>query len=192
MRYLTSATRIPMLLTICAALFSPRAPAALISIQPATVTVGSGRTFDLEVWASGVTDLYGFQFDIDFDPAILSAAGVAEGAFLPGPTMLTTSFVPGLINNSAGDIAFIGDSRESNVPGLNGGGVLVSIGFTALNIGTSSIDLTNIVLLNSSLSATAVAAAPGTVVVVAVPEPRSVVLAFSCLALVALSRLRRK
>ena len=44
--------------------------------------IHTGDTFTLDIRAENIFDLAGWQFDIDFDPAILEAISVTEGNFL--------------------------------------------------------------------------------------------------------------
>ncbi|HEV3199328.1 MAG TPA: cohesin domain-containing protein, partial [Bryobacteraceae bacterium] len=63
---------------------------------PSSAAVGD--IFTVNVNIAGITDLYGFQFDLSFDPAILAAASSTEGPFLP--TGGATFFIPGTIDNT--------------------------------------------------------------------------------------------
>src|ERR1017187_8890134 len=76
--------------------------AGTIAVQPAAPTVALGQTFTLSVNISGAADLYGYQFDLGFNPTVLQAISVTEGAFLGtgGPTI----FLPGTIDNVGGSI----------------------------------------------------------------------------------------
>lgn len=159
--------------TVFAAL--PALADPVVNIQPSLSTPDMGSLFDVSVNISAVTDLYAFQFDITFDPAILSAVSVTEGAFLPGGG--ATFFIPGSIDNTGGSITFTGDSLISAIAGVNGAGTLADINFQALSGGTSSIDLANIVLLDSTVSDIPFSSAGGTVSPIgSVPEPSTMVL----------------
>jgi hypothetical protein len=48
----------------------------------------------VDVNISGVTDLYDFQFDLSFNPAVIQATSVLEGKFLLSGGG-TTFFLPG-------------------------------------------------------------------------------------------------
>lgn len=124
------------------------AAAATITIQPISQTVLVGDSVQVSIDVIGAVDLYGFQFDIEYDPLILEAVDVAEGDFLS--TGGGTAFVPGLIDAS-GIVAFIANALTGAVPGVNGDGHLALLTFTALHTGTSALSPMNIFLLDSSL-----------------------------------------
>src|SRR3954449_6254298 len=94
-----------------------------VAAQSATLTatstqtsypVGSSIRVDLAV--SNVADLYAFQLDVFFDPAILSVQAVDEaGYFLSNGV----SFSPGSIDNAAGNIRFIGDAVGGSSPAFD-------------------------------------------------------------------------
>jgi general secretion pathway protein D len=156
--------------------------AGTISLQPSgsTATLGDAVTVDVNI--SGLTDLYAFQFDIGFNPAVLSAATVIEGSLF---SSLGVFFSPGFIDNTAGTITFIGDSLSGPGPGVSTDGMLATITFNTIGVGSSSIDLANIILLDSSFADIAFTASGTTVTVAssAVPEPGSWLLLGSCLVL---------
>jgi hypothetical protein len=131
-----------------------------------------GSSFDVSVNVSSVTDLYAFQFDISFDHAILSAVDVTEGPFLPSGG--TTSFFPGFIDNTAGTISFNADSLIGTIPGVSGSAPIADIQFQALALGTSPIDLSNVILLDSTLSDISFNTAGASVN--AIPEPTTMLL----------------
>ena len=150
-------------------------------ISPAGAS--AGNDLSVSVQATGVVDLYAFQFDLLFDPARLSAVSVAHGTLLGDTGM----FLPGIIDNTGGSITFIADTLSGPVAGLTGNGTLAQITFTALTAGTSSLSLANAIFIDSTLAdATAgVALADGSVAVSdasGVPEPGSLGLAAAGLA----------
>jgi hypothetical protein len=127
---------------------SPLVKATTLSIEPAFNAVSVGDNFALDIKVSDVTDLFSFQFDIGFSPSILSATAITEGAFLPSGGF--TFFIPGTIDNVLGTISFTADTLLSAPPGVNGSGVLATLSFQALAAGTSAVDLSSIILLDSN------------------------------------------
>jgi len=182
-----------LLLFFVTIFFSPLPALAvpIVSTQPAVSTATVGSSFDVFVNISPVTAFYAFQFDITFDPAILSATSVAEGTFLQSGG----NFFPGFTDNPSGSITFIANSLIGP-DGISGSGTLADIKFLALGPGTSLIDLSNVillVLLDSKLDDIAFTTTSGSVTVVSgvsVPEPATILLI--SMGLVALGIVRKK
>ena len=140
---------------------------AVISIGPAS---GSFGAFTVPVNISSVTDLYAFQFDLSFDPAVLQLVGVSEGWFLPPGFPGSTIFFPGIIDNTAGTVTFVTDTRVGSVPGRNGSGLLADLHFQAVhNSGASPLDLSGVILQDSHLADIPFTISNGSV---KAPEPR--------------------
>jgi len=166
-------------------LFVPRncfADSVLSVAGPATVSPGDTFTVDVDI--TGTTDLYAFQLDLAFDPTVLEATGVSEGAFLPGGG--TTFFLPGSIDNTGGTVSFNSDTLLSAISGVSGDGTLLVFDFTALGSGTSPLTIENEILLDSGLNIINDTTQGGSVTVqaqtggggggTAVPEPSSLLL----------------
>jgi adhesin HecA-like repeat protein len=149
---------------------------ATLSVIPVSSTVAVNNTVTLDVSVSGVTDLYGFGFDLSFDPGIVSANSVAEGSFLPLGG--STYFIAGTIDNVGGTITGNGDVLLSAVPGVDGDGTLAILTLEGLAAGTTGIDLSNVILLDSGLNSinTTIQNASLTVAPTPVPEPSILVL----------------
>jgi general secretion pathway protein D len=172
-----------------AAGFADSIPALSIDAASSTVSVGNSVTLDVNI--SNVTDLYGFQFDLGFTPGTLSASSIAEGSFLSlgGPTL----FLEGSIDNATGIISFTADTLFGPGPGIDGNGTLAILTLTGLTEGVSSIELSNVILLDSNLNPidasllnVSVEVTPGTV---ATPEPGTLVLLFSALVCVTVGKI---
>jgi adhesin HecA-like repeat protein len=140
-----------------------------LSIEPPSQEVGPGMSFSLDVRISGVADLFAYQFDLAFNPLILSAGSITEGPFLSSGG--ATAFIAGTIDNTAGTITATADTLIGAVPGVNGSGVIATVDFQALSPGESPITLSDAILLDSSLIEIDVNIADGGVTVAAVPEP---------------------
>lgn len=157
-------------------------------IQPASQVVQLGDIVTVGVNISDVTDLYAWQFDIGFDPTILSALSVTEGPFLA--TGGTTVFLAGTIDNVGGTITFNGDSLVGPIPGVTGSGELAEIQFQTLALGVSPVSLSNVFLLNSQPGLIDTTTADGSIEVA--PEPSSVLLMTGGLTLLLLAARQRK
>jgi general secretion pathway protein D len=139
-----------------------------ISLLPSSPTLPVGGSVSVDVNVAGLSDIYAFQFDVIFNPAVLSAVSVAEGGLF---SSVGVFFSPGTIDNTAGAITFIGDSLSGPGPGISTDGMLAQILFNAIGPGSSSVDLSNVLLLDSNLSDITATAISGSVDVTGVPEP---------------------
>ena len=145
----------------------------IVSVDPLSSSVSLGSNFTLDINIANVTDLYAFQFDIGFGPSVLQAMGVLEGPFLA--TGGNTSFFPGFIDNGAGNITFIANTLLGPGPGVNGSGTLVILQFLASGVGISTIDISNLILLDSNLNQIDATTESGTVTVTSpIPEPSGI------------------
>jgi hypothetical protein len=163
--------------------------ADVISVQAPATNPTVGDIFTLDVDATGVTDLYAFQFDLRFNPSLLSAISVTEGGFLPngGPTF----FILGTIDNVGGTVTATADSLLGAVSGVTGNGTLAEFEFEALGTGASTLSFAfaNEILLDSSLNDITANTTfqSGSITIsggASVPEPNS--LASVCIVLLAL------
>lgn len=164
--------------------WSLSASAATIRIDPSTTSTSIGSTIDVNVQIADGADLYAYQFDLTFNPAILSASTMSEASFLAGGG--STFFIPGAIDNVLGSITLTANTLQGPVPGVSGSGRVAIIQFTALTAGTSTITLSNVVLVNSTAADIPANVENGTVSVSATvaPEPASGRLVASIIAFV--------
>ncbi|MGC2657073.1 MAG: cohesin domain-containing protein [Bryobacteraceae bacterium] len=165
--------------------------AGTISVDPAAPTEAVGQSFTLSVEISGASDLYGYQFDLGFDPTVLEATSVTEGAFLAAGGQ--TIFVPGSIDNTGGSITANADVLNGAVSGVNGNGDLLDVTFKALTAGSSSVQVFNLIALDSLGLGQTETTSSSTVTVSfsAVPEPRTgLLLVAGVVGLFAFRRLR--
>lgn len=147
---------------------------AAFTIQADSVTATSSRSMynvndpvSVNVSVSNVTDLFAFEFDLIFDPSVLSAQSVTEGGYFLSNGV---SFSPGTIDNTAGTISFIGDSLSGPGPGASDT-LLVTALFTAIAPGSTQVSPENIILLDSNLSSIAASTSASMVNVSGVPTP---------------------
>ena len=98
-------------------------------------------TFTLDINAKDVYDMAGWQFDIEFDPAVLEVVEVNEGDFLKADG-IDTYFQQGSIDNAAGRINGLSAARI-NPDGVTGTGTLLSVTFLAKIDGETRLTLDN-------------------------------------------------
>jgi hypothetical protein len=88
------------------------AVAVEVTIQPASTVVGIGQPLSLDR-ITDVVNLFFFEFDLSFDPAIRAASSITCGLFLP-------NFTPGTIDNTLGTL--VGTGGSSFGSGVSGTG----------------------------------------------------------------------
>ena len=111
---------------------------------PVSYSVNNGETFTMNVIVSNVNDLFGFQFNVQYNPSIIEFQGFGEGGFLKQDGRSTfcldlkkeTGLVKNLVCTRLG--------RGS----VSGEGVLGTLTFSAVGTGTSQVTLTNVKLAN--------------------------------------------
>jgi hypothetical protein len=143
----------------------------IINVEPSTSNQLLGDNFTVDVVASGLTDLYAFQFDLGFDPTIVAVNNVTEGPFLG--TGGSTLFIPGTIDNIGGSVSNNADTLLTAISGVTGSGTLATFNLTAIGPGDTSLSAFNVILLDSSLSEISATVQNGSVNVpgVVTPEP---------------------
>ena len=115
---------------------------------PVITPVYVGVPFTLDLMVENVTDLSGWQADIAFNPAVLSAVSVTEGDFLSKDGG-STFFQEGSINNTTGEITELIAARTTG-GGVSGTGVLLSIIFEAQATGEDFLRFRNVKLGQSN------------------------------------------
>ncbi len=120
-----------------------------LTIQLPSQTVYQGDQFNISINVSGITDLYGYQLDISYNPNIINYTGIEEGPFLKSDGADTyfsspDTSSPGILKNILG-------TRQKEIPGLSGNGILAKLYFKALNPGTTYINISGDKLINSSV-----------------------------------------
>ncbi len=129
----------------------PPPPPCTVRIDPPAKTVGLGSTFTFDVWIDDVNNLGGFQFDLDYDPSVVHVDRVsphygADPGPFPGSTgrsVFETDPTGSFVNNTTGDMTY-GVYTTGSAPGPSGSGLLATIHFKAMKVGTSALDLNNV------------------------------------------------
>lgn len=123
---------------------------ATLSVDPTTQTTTSGSVVTVDVSISNVSDLYGYQFDLTFNPSVLRAVSSSEGSFLPSGG--STFFISGTNDNVGGTVSANADTLLTAINGVSGMGELAVFTFDAIGTGTSALGLRNETLLDSGLN----------------------------------------
>jgi len=149
--------------------------APIFGLTASSISVPHGGLLTINVTASGLTDLYAYQFSLNFNPALFQATipSATEGPFLA--TAGSTFFDGGTIDNVGGQIGFVFDTLLGPGPGANGSGILDSFTFRVVGNAPAAgmFSLSDVLALNSGLNVIAV----GTqTLVVTVPEPAPIML----------------
>ena len=142
-----------------------------IFISPASQNVYPGQSFTVGIDIDNIPDVFNYQFSLAFDPHVLAAQSVTEGALFANTG--DSFFSPGTIDNSAGDITLVFDTLLSSAVGVAGPGTLATLQSEALAVGTSSINfspLGDLILEDSGGNILAVSAESGSADVVPTPE----------------------
>jgi hypothetical protein len=131
--------------TICASNTILQTVTATVSVSPSSVTVPVDQNFTINVTVSGVSDLYGWEFQLGWNSTLLDAVNVSEGPFLEagGNTFFTYT-----MNATVGNIV-VDCTLAGSIPGVSGDGTLSIITFCAKSAGECPLDLHDVTLLNS-------------------------------------------
>lgn len=106
---------------------------AEVSLQPPTSLPAVGETFTTDVAVANATDLLGFQFDVNFDPATLAVETITLGPFLAGSGRSPQPLGPDMANAANGRVVFGGFTLGTpDQPGASGDGVLATITWKVL------------------------------------------------------------
>lgn len=117
--------------------------AMLVAVNPPekSVHIADGK-FAVDVVVYDAANLGAFEFIVDFDPAVIAFVGVAEGPFLSSMGRTTRCI---LLDWGVGSKRF-GCTSSGMEAGPNGAGVLATVTFSPVAVGTSPVDLHNVVL----------------------------------------------
>jgi hypothetical protein len=165
-----------------------------LSITPMPASATPGSTLGVDVTISDIADLYIYQFSLAFDASVLQAGTVSLGNFLEGSGLATLGD-PGTVDNAAGTISYAFNSLLGPESGVAGSGLLLHIDFNTLAAGSSGLNFSDVLFLDSNGADIAVNAVNGSVTVAAppsgeVPEPATWMLVG--LGAVAAATLRRR
>ncbi len=123
----------------------PPPPPAYVYVDPASITdptLTPSSTFNISIKIINATNLFSFEFRLNYSSTVLEALGVQEGTFLSNTG--TTSILKNETDNILGSVLFsVGLTAP---PGVTGDGTLAMITFHVIANGTTSLNLNNIIL----------------------------------------------
>ncbi|MBI5872369.1 fibronectin type III domain-containing protein [archaeon] len=128
--------------------FSLSVQAQRLRVQPASIVASKGLDFDVNIASEGISNLYGFQFDLQFDSSVISFnnAKFSNVLGLPSQVFCTDSSIwqvsAGLVSNLACVRTIAG--------GITANGVLATLTFHADKNSYSALKLVNAQLSNNS------------------------------------------
>lgn len=122
-----------------------RSQSTVVSVFPSSIVANVGQSFSINVTISDVLDLYGWEFRLSWNPALIDAFNAAEGPFLKrsGETFFSYN-----INATAGRMV-VDCTLLGMISGASGSGTLSTITFNVKGTGECPLDLYNIILLDS-------------------------------------------
>jgi hypothetical protein len=117
----------------------------MVSVFPSSVKASRGQNFSIGVNVTGVSDLFAWEFKLNWTTTILNVVSVSEGSFLRSGG---TTFFAYKMNSTEGYLS-VDCTLLGNIPGVSGNGVLANVTFNVKNSGQSLLNLYYAVLLNS-------------------------------------------
>jgi LysM repeat protein len=122
-------------------------PTVVIDPPGREVAVGATTTVDIRI--ENVSDLFGAEVHLTFDPALLEGvdadAGTAGVQIQPGAFLSPDFTAQNAVDQAAGKIDFAISQMSPRGP-VSGSGVLATITFTGKAAGTSPINFVNVIL----------------------------------------------
>lgn len=138
------------------------AQSTTVTVSPQSQSVEVGQNFSIDIVIIPATEIAGAQFDLNFDPSLLTVTSVEEGnLFKQGGA--STYFNSGTINNDTGTVTgvagvILGPNSVSSP------GTFAIVHFTAKNTeDTSSLTLSNVIVGNPDGEAVPISVSGGSV-----------------------------
>lgn len=125
---------------------TPPAGNARVVFSPAQMDTRVGAPINIGVMLDSGTDVASAPLTIRWDPKVLKLNDVLRGDFLASDGQQPV-FTKNILNDNG--IATIQLNRQPGTPGVNGGGVLVTLQFQAVGRGNTVVNLQNLMVRNS-------------------------------------------
>jgi len=148
------------------------AEATTVTVSPSPATINSGETVTVAVYINNVTDLYGADIRLSFDPArlevvdadlLLSGIQVTDGNFLTGLFVIFRE-----ANNTAGTIKYA-VAQVNPTPERSGSGVLFYVSLRGKSAGTTTLHFTRVDLATREGKKIDATSQDGTVILTGAP-----------------------
>jgi len=147
------------------------AQTTIVSISPSTQTVLPGQAFTIDIIIDPDVAIAGAQFDLSFDPSLISANSVTEGNLLKQGGA-STYFSPGTIDNTAGKIKGVAGAIITPGATVSSPGVFATIQMTAKSVeGTSPLNLSNVIVGDINGNPVSITVNNGSVTIGVPPTP---------------------
>jgi parallel beta-helix repeat protein len=147
---------------------TPTPEATTVSISPSTQTVLPGA-FTVNVTVEPEVPIAGVQFDLSFDPSLVRVNNVTEGNLMK-QVGANTYFCSGTIDNTAGTITCVASAITTPGETVSTPGVFATIQMTAKSAaGTSTLDLSNVIVGDINGNPVAIAVNDGSVTISTAP-----------------------
>lgn len=127
--------------------------APILIVSSSATEVVAGTSFNIAINIDDVSDLFSYNVSLLYNPATVQFNSLTEGVFLGLGG--STFFISG-IDDLVGKISFSGASLIGAIPGVSGSGNLLDFMFTGLAAGNAAFPVTDLLLLDSSLTDIAV------------------------------------
>lgn len=152
--FLLTLTFLVLLSAVGTTLLSPAlAMATVVRIEPAASSVEAGQTVAVSVVIEGVSDLFGAEFHLQFNPAYLEVVDADPGKdgvqIQDGDFLNPEITAQNQVDNNAGTVDYAISQMSPTEP-VNGSGTVATITFIAKAAGTSDVTFTDVLLSDST------------------------------------------
>nr|MBP7688033.1 hypothetical protein [Thermoflexales bacterium] len=120
---------------------------ASLSFDPASARLAVGGTTTVQINLSTVTNLYGYQFEVNYDPAKVSASGVFVNSFFD---TTVNAFVAWNADCTVSGVCKFSVTKQNPAVAINGSGPLASIVFTGNAVGTTPLTFSSDILSDAN------------------------------------------
>lgn len=148
--------------------------ATTVSVAPASQTLDTGVTGSVDINVANMVNAGAYQFTLTFDPTLMQVTSVNDGGFLSVPNRTSIPLTP-IIDNTNGRVV-MGAVSFGIVDGPSGDGTLATINFTTSGQGTTSLSLSNVILLNILAQNVSLVSQNGSLTVGFAPSPSPTIL----------------